>query len=158
MADTAKVIQQIRVLELDASEKNANSGKVGKFNHLRKVTVEEENGIVVMKFYSQKKEAPGQVLRFSVEDFRRFQQFTFPVVRKYEGIHGIQTAVPEYTNDKMSVGLDELGNPVLVVYTEDTSVRVSWQEIIQWAGVRIKLKKNAKAKAAVAKETTAPVG
>jgi hypothetical protein len=129
-----------RTLELAGSEKNANYGKAGGFNALKRVVFQEwQDGTVTMSFYSQKKEHPGQILKFSAEDFRQYQNFVFPVVESFKGLHGVEQGIK---TPKVSYGLDAQNHAVVVLPKTDESIRIKWEEILKWAGSKVKLPKN----------------
>ena len=136
-----KEVKSERSIELKESLKNANYGTVGRFNNLRRVVLlADKKGNVTLNFYSRKTDAPGQIIRFSAEDFRNFQEFVFPVVESFNGQHGIEHVVEQYGTDNVSVGIDPAGNPVVVLKKEDKSIRFYWQEALKWSGSKTKLK------------------
>jgi hypothetical protein len=129
-------VLRTRVLELKGSEKNANYGKSGGFNNLRRVQLDEmDDGTVVMSLFSQKRDAPGQILKFSETDFRLFENFVFPLLQEFDGVHGVEAGVK---TKSLSYGVDASGNPVFVLPRQDKSIRVKLDAVLSWAGSKVR--------------------
>lgn len=69
------IIAQVEEAVFDNSLKHANTGKVGSYNQLKRMTFgEEPDGTVVVNVFSQKISAPGYSMRFSPEDWGKFKR------------------------------------------------------------------------------------
>lgn len=66
--------ENYKKVKLKDSQKNANYGTVGSFNRLVWADRYDERDTVTLSFYSQKTNAPGQIMKFSAEDFKAFQK------------------------------------------------------------------------------------
>ena len=133
---------EVTELPLEDSLKNANFGTGNNMNHLKRVVkTRYKDGSAKLEFYSQKRQTPGQVIKFSAEDFRRFQQFLFPVIQEFEGLHGVVTG---HMSPSINVGLDAVNNPVITLPKEDRSVRVNCQIILDWLQSQAKLPRGMK--------------
>lgn len=130
-----------RTVELVDSKKSANYGSGQTFNQVKRIAIHElSDGRVEMNFYSRKKNSSGHTVIFSPDDWKKYQEAVYPVTRRYEGTLGVKTPVSRWSNSRIKVGLDEQGNPVIVLYKQDSSIRIYWQEILKWAGSGIQLK------------------